>query len=241
MFTFLCNSSSALHHLSQVIATNLNGDITFCGSQVEQYFQHKIDDLVGSNIQDIVVPESRRNLQRLFRDLLATTNHQVSGVGSASLRGGSEDKGNAASTRSFPMLEVNVDAMQPQPLAAGDDVSDSSADKQKEKHKSNGNGTTTEASSLTRQKSSFGTDSSSNENGQFATKRVKISNATISKNSDGTQSGSLHRHKELTKESLQTSDRSSSCTASSESQSPEDTTSSSGSSKAERGEKRGES
>lgn len=185
----------------------MEGDITFCGGQVEKMLRHKTNDLLGANIEQIVVPDSRRTMQRLIKDLTSTTEQQDNSGEAASEyrteRNGSanrpdrlENEGNnsngssdanvislRSSEKSIPMLEVNVDAVQ---TSAEEDVSDSSADRRSKKekdgsggkHKSKGNDTTTEISSLTHQKSSLGSETSTgNENGEPAAKKVKISAA----------------------------------------------------------------
>jgi hypothetical protein len=161
----------------QVIVTNLSGNITFCGGQIEQYLKHKTDDLLGTNVLNLVAPESRKAMLRLFRDLIPKEQQILpeleSGSGSASRRDQVEGKGSnsngssdanvislLSSDKSFPMLEVNVDATK-EPSNAGDDVSDSSADNGgKRKHTGKGSGAATESFSLSHQFA----ESSSNEN-----------------------------------------------------------------------------
>lgn len=218
---------------------------------------------MGSNIQDLIAPDSRKTLKRLFRDRLTDTSGQKPSEVEDSPSGSrGEDKGsnsngssnaNVVSMQSFPMLEVNMDATQ-QPSAAGDDVSESSADNNRKRKNTNNDAT----SSLTRQNSSFGTYFSSNENANpYAIKQVKIQktdsgNATSSKSSGGAED-KIHHHKELVKSKAAVlADRSlSSTTCNSESQKKRsedeaedfgyrEPESPDGSTNTERGENRGE-
>mmetsp|Transcript_13661 Transcript_13661/g.17226 ORF Transcript_13661/g.17226 Transcript_13661/m.17226 type:complete len:599 (-) Transcript_13661:214-2010(-) len=54
-----------------VIAIKLNGDITFCSAQVGRVLRHSVDNLVGTNINDMLVPTSRKQLSRLIEKLAA--------------------------------------------------------------------------------------------------------------------------------------------------------------------------
>lgn len=192
--------------LLQAIATNLNGEMTFIGSQVEQFLKHKATDLLGENILQIVVPDSRKIMIKLIEDLVASNEQQPTSQegelyssnhvdGAVDKRDNSKDgsdKGTSGSSdvnavslrsseKSFPMqnIEVNMDAMQTDDA----DVSDSSADRHNNqnsigegKHKSKGRETRTEMSSITRQKSSLAESSSGNEN-EPTSKKVKIADA----------------------------------------------------------------
>lgn len=166
--------------------------------------KYKHDDLLEANILDLVVPDSRRTLQRLIQDL-ADPGQVVATDGSDSVNrrtDGADGKGNNSNgssdanvfslrsyEKSFPMLEVNVDVMQ-EPSNAGDDVSDSSADNcRKRNHTNKSNGVATDVSSLTRQKASFAGSSNGNDDSgeSIPNKRVKISDKV---DSDGSMSSS---------------------------------------------------
>jgi hypothetical protein len=133
--------TSAILLSFQVIAFNMVGEITFCGSQVETVLKHSATELMGVNVRDIVAPNSRRTMQRLIQDLICTTQQQrdctvADGVGN--VPGSDEGEGNNSISSSdaycissqyhgelVPVLEVNINAMQP---ATGEGVSYSSAD-----------------------------------------------------------------------------------------------------------------
>ena len=53
-----------------VIAITVDGDITFCSAQVERVLRHKIDDLVVSKLEHILVPTSRPALRKLVQELV---------------------------------------------------------------------------------------------------------------------------------------------------------------------------
>lgn len=52
-----------------VIAISQEGEITFCSAQVERVLKHKIVDLVGANIQDILIPKSHAAMSKLVGEL----------------------------------------------------------------------------------------------------------------------------------------------------------------------------
>jgi hypothetical protein len=176
---------------TQVITTTLNGDMTFIGSQVEQFLKYKASDLIGSNILQIVVPKSQKNIQRLLcltgkeQQRVSPEMEEKANNGSGSDKATSNGSSDAnvvslkSSEKSFPMqnIEVNLDDMNMQTDDA--DVSDSSADRRNnqssigdKKHTSKSNSATTNTSSLTYQKSSSLAESS--DNGEPSAKKVKI-------------------------------------------------------------------
>lgn len=121
-----------------VVAISTEGVITFCSMQVERVLKHKVQGLVGANIEDIIVPSSREAIRRLIRDLVIAEQRALSssvedargdddrtagagGEGESHDRDGREDgsaEGGPAGTRqvsehsseqSFPpLLEVKV-------------------------------------------------------------------------------------------------------------------------------------
>ena len=54
-----------------VVAINIDGTITFCSAQVERVLRHSIDDLIGANLMDILLPQSKEALRRLIAKLVA--------------------------------------------------------------------------------------------------------------------------------------------------------------------------
>eukprot|EP00429_Kryptoperidinium_foliaceum_P091989 CAMPEP_0176186100 /NCGR_PEP_ID=MMETSP0121_2-20121125/1693_1 /TAXON_ID=160619 /ORGANISM="Kryptoperidinium foliaceum, Strain CCMP 1326" /LENGTH=846 /DNA_ID=CAMNT_0017524569 /DNA_START=185 /DNA_END=2725 /DNA_ORIENTATION=+ len=56
-----------------VIATSLDGEVTFCSAQVERILGHKPGDLVGVQLDKVLVPSSRDTLQKLFKRLVTTS------------------------------------------------------------------------------------------------------------------------------------------------------------------------
>ena len=115
-----------------------------------------MDDLLGAKIEDIMVPESRRAIQRLVQDLIVAERRAVSSSvdeeedGEEDENGENNDGGangrndssgepmvismHSSSEQSFPLLEVKVDRgaagqmNSEEAKAAGEDVSDSSGD-----------------------------------------------------------------------------------------------------------------
>lgn len=59
----------------------MEGKITFCGSQVEKVLKHNPFELLGTNIKDIIVPNSRKTIQRLIQDQVSTVNRQFCAYG----------------------------------------------------------------------------------------------------------------------------------------------------------------
>ena len=53
-----------------VIATTIEGEITFCSAQAERILQYKIDDLSGAKLYNLLVPSSRHALKSLIEDLV---------------------------------------------------------------------------------------------------------------------------------------------------------------------------
>ena len=53
-----------------VITTTPEGEITFCGAQVERILQYKADELVGARLYNLVVPSSRDALKSLIDELI---------------------------------------------------------------------------------------------------------------------------------------------------------------------------
>jgi PAS domain S-box-containing protein len=53
-----------------VIATSLDGEVTFCSAQVERILGHKSEDLVGVQLDKVLVPSSGDTLQNLFKRLI---------------------------------------------------------------------------------------------------------------------------------------------------------------------------
>ena len=134
-----------------VVAINIDGTITFCSAQVERVLRHSIDDLIGANLMDILLPQSKEALRRLIAKLVAAekvaleaaNNKEGNGNGSAA----DESNGNISaisscapvvSEQSFPPSVVKVKNHH---NAENDDVSDSSGN-----NNGNGNKATTTSS-----------------------------------------------------------------------------------------------
>ncbi|KAL9189906.1 hypothetical protein ACHAXT_009581 [Thalassiosira profunda] len=153
-----------------VVAISEDGTIAFASMQVERVLRHRADGLVGANIEEILVPESRAPLRRLIRDLVAAAssvegdaNNEAPDAAAAVNPAGvaPHEVSEQSSDKSLPPLrEVQVTAGRTAAeVGAGEDVSDSSGDGAKAGAKS---GSGTELSSLTHknhQNSSFGPDS----------------------------------------------------------------------------------
>lgn len=53
-----------------VIAIKEDGTITFCSAQVERVLCHKVEDMIGANIDDLLMPSSRLELASLVEKLV---------------------------------------------------------------------------------------------------------------------------------------------------------------------------
>ena len=53
-----------------VIVISPEGEITFCSAQVERTLKHNLDDLVGADIRDLLIPQSRIALGKLVTGLM---------------------------------------------------------------------------------------------------------------------------------------------------------------------------
>ena len=107
-----------------VISITVDGEITFCSDQVQRVLRHKVYDLCGANIDDIIVPASRDALRRLIKNLAAAAEQAEASSGGGGGGGcsdpenvgggGSSDNaaiisaGSSGSLVSFPLSEVNV-------------------------------------------------------------------------------------------------------------------------------------
>jgi len=174
-----------------VIAISTDGVITFCSMQVERVLKHEVSGLVGANIEDIIVPNSRESIRRLIRDLIIAEQRALSVdddedescEGNEDGNGNNRDDSNAAamlheisghsSEQNYPpLLEVKVKAGQGSTeVAAGEDVSDSSGDPPSK----NGQAKLSEMSSLTHKNSSLSPDSGEDQQPPSADKEVKTS------------------------------------------------------------------
>ncbi|KAL7519228.1 hypothetical protein ACHAWX_004014 [Stephanocyclus meneghinianus] len=131
-----------------VISISMEGKITFCGSQVEKVLKHNPFELLGTNIKDIIVPNSRKTIQRLIQDQVSTVNRQFCAYGETvsedregmnGVRNGSctdavewnhsnrPTDDHVTSVQSYrepcPMFEVNANSFEP---FADEEASDSS-------------------------------------------------------------------------------------------------------------------
>mmetsp|Transcript_20762 Transcript_20762/g.33966 ORF Transcript_20762/g.33966 Transcript_20762/m.33966 type:complete len:817 (+) Transcript_20762:170-2620(+) len=146
-----------------IIVVSPAGAITFCNTQVERVFKHKVSDLVGVNIEDLMIPKSRGVMKKLIRDMLAAeqelSDPSLNGddakkVAGGDISGGSDGQPFGNSDHSaFPLLEVKVNSTQ---VDAGEDVSDSDENRRHSPNrKKSSQAAATEISSLTHKDSSF--------------------------------------------------------------------------------------
>jgi hypothetical protein len=178
-----------------VVAIGVDGIIKFCSVPMERVLKHKSEDLVGANIEDLIVPGSRCAIQRLIKDLVTAeqqvaTNVEAGGQGelnndsdlnendknSSNGLGDSSNETNAngrSSDKPFPLLEVNVD--EEDEVGYAENISDSSGDPPTKKDgKSIGKHKTTIMSSLTEKSSSLSTETSMiDDNEQPPKKKAK--------------------------------------------------------------------
>lgn len=86
-----------------VLATSLEGEITFCSAQVERILGHKAEDLVGVELDKLLVPSSRDILQKLFKRLLnpgkSRSSRQAQGRRGTKRRQGEKDAGEATNSK----------------------------------------------------------------------------------------------------------------------------------------------
>lgn len=132
-----------------VIVISPEGEITFCSAQVERVLRHKMDDLIGADIRDILIPESRVALGKLVTGLMnsgKTSSRARGDQPSANAHGGgnkandnggrgedgndSSGSGNVSSgapavvsDQSFPPSVVKVDSKQEAAVAHDMDTS----------------------------------------------------------------------------------------------------------------------
>ncbi len=62
-----------LSHLPDPVVTiSVDGKIKFCNVQIEKALNYHLEDLVGLNIEDLLVPSSRGPMRRLIQELIAS-------------------------------------------------------------------------------------------------------------------------------------------------------------------------
>eukprot|EP00594_Rhizosolenia_setigera_P018611 CAMPEP_0178957728 /NCGR_PEP_ID=MMETSP0789-20121207/11110_1 /TAXON_ID=3005 /ORGANISM="Rhizosolenia setigera, Strain CCMP 1694" /LENGTH=608 /DNA_ID=CAMNT_0020640079 /DNA_START=185 /DNA_END=2011 /DNA_ORIENTATION=+ len=100
-----------------VMAISIDGEINFCSDQVERVLKHNVDVLIGSNLNDILLPTSRPTLHNLINTLVEAEANEMR---SHKSRGKEEEneKGSATSDssndvavvseQSFPLSVVKV-------------------------------------------------------------------------------------------------------------------------------------
>ncbi len=158
-----------------VIVVSPQGVITFCNTQVERVLMHKIDDLVGAKIEDVLVPKSRRVMKKLVRDLLAVEQELSEESNDIPVKkrvkrnngeGSGKSDGNiiSSNTSAPPLLEVKLNATD----SAGEDVSDSDVNRR--------------LSSLTHKNSSFNSNEGDDATPDSAEKEKRDADANLSKN-----------------------------------------------------------
>ena len=115
-----------------VIVMKVDGEIFFCSAQVEKVLQHEVDDLVGANIDQILLPSSRSMLKQLTGQLV--TAEQAANENDRKVKVDDIDSANNGSVaivseqsddRAFPLSVVKVKSRQHGSTTA-EDVSDSS-------------------------------------------------------------------------------------------------------------------
>ena len=115
-----------------VIVMKVDGEISFCSAQVEKVLQHEVDDLVGANIDQILLPSSRSMLKQLTGQLV--TEEQAANENDRKVKVDDIDSANNGSVaivseqsddRAFPLSVFKVKIRQHGSTTA-EDVSDSS-------------------------------------------------------------------------------------------------------------------
>jgi len=152
-----------------VIVMKVDGEISFCSAQVEKVLRHEVDDLVGANIDQILLPSSRSTLKQLTGSLV--TAEQAANENDRKVKGDDIDSANNGSVaivseqsddRAFPLSVVKVSA-------TAEDVSDSSV---------------MDAGSRTKDKS-FGQSTASSSVGNQSRLRVCVDKANETASSSG--------------------------------------------------------
>lgn len=120
---------------------SVDGKIKFCNLQLARVLRHKVEDLEGASIEDLIVPESRGSLRRLIQEL--TVAEHFAAEGEEGTDSGSDSNGaqtisgdsstiNAGvlsrSSHSFNFSEVNVNENEKDKMCNGGNASDSSSD-----------------------------------------------------------------------------------------------------------------
>jgi PAS domain-containing protein len=179
-----------------VVAIDTRGVIKFCSVQMERVLKYKMDSMIGSSIENIIMPESRYAMQGLIRDLLVTegrvtagkneeeSQHEVSNGttsdenedtnpnGSGSSSSSNANAATEHSGQTFPMLEVNFNG-EGKPITG-------------KKHKILPTKSPKGLSSLTQKSSSLTTDT---DNDEPQLKKVKID----TKKSSGSETSFSHK------------------------------------------------
>jgi len=114
-----------------VIAITIEGEITFCSAQVERVLRHKISDMIGADLSDLLIPASRAALKSLIGELAAAEraaagsspavpvaaapSHQASNVHASAQSSSVYSNGaNVVSDQSFSPSIVKVKQSRPQ-------------------------------------------------------------------------------------------------------------------------------
>lgn len=121
-----------------IIVVSPTGVITFCNAQVERVFKHKVSELVGANIEDVMIPKSRGVIKKLIRDMLVAeqelseTSDSNAAIAKKKMKSKSGEGSGSSGDRNiisentsesaFPLLEVKLNSTD---VDAAEDVSDS--------------------------------------------------------------------------------------------------------------------
>uniref|UniRef100_A0A7S3VAF3 PAS domain-containing protein n=1 Tax=Chaetoceros debilis TaxID=122233 RepID=A0A7S3VAF3_9STRA len=119
-----------------VIAIKVDGEITFCSAQVERVLRHKVRDMVGANIGEVLTPSSRAHISGLIDKLVAAEKQMLEESNKEGDESGrSSNSGNNSgaaivseqSDQRFPLSVVNVKSQSQAGNGNGNpDASDSS-------------------------------------------------------------------------------------------------------------------
>ncbi|KAL7493858.1 hypothetical protein ACHAWT_002693 [Skeletonema menzelii] len=177
-----------------IIVVSPAGAITFCNTQVERVFKHKVSDLVGVNIEDLMIPKSRGVMKKLIRDMLAAEQElsdtsdsnaiakkqmkSKSGEGSGS-SGDRNIISENTSESAFPLLEVKLNSTD---VDAAEDVSDSDENRR--------------LASLAHKDSSFNSNAGDDTSPNSSEKEMRTSNA-LAKNVEACKINKYKAKKDL--------------------------------------------
>jgi len=166
-----------------VVAITVDGEITFCSAQVERVLRHSVNDLVGSNLMDILLPASKEALQHLIGVLLAAEANEMTSQSNRN----KEDNGGSLSSSAESSNDVAIVSEQSFPLSV---VKVMGPDKNSpKKSSSNGNTTSSNGSSDEKGKNNLTNSSLGNSSSQSLSDEDRAARSNKSNNGNNRNRG----------------------------------------------------